>query len=113
MPPLLTRRHFLQTTTLAAGAAALPLRAAEAKGDFSFILLGDLHFDRLAHHDMGWLDKNKKGDLSQIQNYSRITADIMPRLFETVRETVKSLAASGDAPPAFVLQVGDIVEGLC
>jgi hypothetical protein len=74
---------------------------------FSFALLGDLHFDKLEHHDMAWLEKNKAGDLSQIKNYSRITADITPKLFATVRETV------ADTNAAFVLQVGDLVEGLC
>ncbi len=71
------------------------------------MLLGDLHFDKLEHHDMAWLEKNKGGDLSQIRNYSRITADIMPKLFATVRESVAATRA------AFVLQVGDLVEGLC
>jgi hypothetical protein len=110
----LTRRHFLRTTALVGAAASLPRFASAAgAGDFSFVLLGDLHFDRLEHHDMAWLEKNKKSDLSQIQNYSRITAELMPRLMETVRETVKALASAGGPPPAFVLQVGDIVEGLC
>ena len=56
---------------------------------------------------MAWLEKNKAGDLSQIKNYSRITADITPKLFATVRESVAETKA------AFVLQVGDLVEGLC
>ncbi len=101
----LTRRHFLQT----AAAAALPQvgHAAAESGAFSFVLLGDLHFDRLEHHDMAWLDKHHGGDLSQIKNYSRITADIMPELFATVR------ASASAAKAAFVLQVGDLVEGLC
>jgi hypothetical protein len=71
-----------------------------------------LHYDKLEHHDFAWLDKNHPGDLSQIKNYSRITDDITPRLFATVRETVAHLHRSGQKP-AFVLQVGDLVEGLC
>ena len=102
-----TRRHFLR----AAAALALPsvARAAAPPGGyaFSFVLLGDLHYDKLEHHDMAWLEKNKAGDLSQIRNYSRITADITPKLFASVRETVAETKA------AFVLQVGDLVEGLC
>jgi hypothetical protein len=101
----LNRRHFLRT----AAAAALPPIAGASRADdaFSFVLLGDLHFDRLEHHDMAWLDKNHGGDLGQIKNYSRITADLMPALFAAAR---KSAAAS---QAAFVLQVGDLVEGLC
>jgi hypothetical protein len=106
-PLNLTRRDFLRTT---AGALALPAIAAAAPTGgrpFSFVLLGDLHYDKLEHHDMAWLDKNKAGDLSQIRNYSRIAADITPKLFATVRESVAETKA------AFVLQVGDLVEGLC
>jgi hypothetical protein len=56
---------------------------------------------------MRWLQEHKAGDLGQIRNYSRITADLMPRLFASVRESVRETSA------AFVLQAGDLVEGLC
>ena len=104
-----TRRRFLQNTTAAAAGLALAPQSSPAaeRAPFSFVLLGDLHFDKLEHHDMTWLEKNKAGDLSQIKNYSRITAEITPRLFATVRESVAETKA------AFVLQVGDLVEGLC
>ncbi len=110
-----SRRQFLQTSaSAAAGIALAPQLAPAAERDaFSFVLLGDLHFDKLEHHDMAWLEKNKAGDLSQIRNYSRITADIMPHLFATVRETVADLNRSAEAGAAFVLHVGDLVEGLC
>ena len=63
---------FLQ----ACSAAALPVvsSAAEVMNPFSFILLRDLHYDSLAPHDLKWLDQHHDGDLSQIQNYSRLTA---------------------------------------
>jgi 3',5'-cyclic AMP phosphodiesterase CpdA len=114
MTPRLNRRQFL-TTTLAAGSAlgARPFaRGAATERPFSFVLLGDLHLDKLEHHDFAWLAKEQAGDIRQIQNYSRITAEIMPRLFATVRETVAELNNS-TTKPAFVLQVGDFVEGLC
>ncbi len=106
------RRHFLKQSLglLAAAGVAPQVRAAD--NGFSFVFLGDLHFDKLEHHDMGWLEKNKKGDLSQINNYTRITRDITPRLFDAVDGTLSELRHS-DAPPAFVLQAGDLVEGLC
>jgi len=107
--PAFSRRRFLQASaSAAAGLALVPQPAPAADRDaFSFVLLGDLHFDKLEHHDMAWLEKNKAGDLGQIQNYSRITAEITPGLFATVRESVAATKA------AFVLQVGDLVEGLC
>ena len=87
--------------------------AGSDASSFSFVLLGDLHFDKLDHHDMDWLDRNKKGDLGQIKNYSRITAEIMPQLFATVRATVADLNRTPATRVPFVLQVGDLVEGLC
>lgn len=105
-----SRRRFLQ----ACSAAALPVvsSAAEAAKPFSFILLGDLHYDNLAHHDMKWLDQHHGGDLSQIKNYSRLTAEVMPSMFAAVKQQIIALRESA-APPAFVLQVGDMVQGLC
>ena len=115
MFPQASRREFLRTTLAGASAIALgPLCArAEGAGSFSFVLLGDLHFDKLEHHDPAWIEKNKAGDLGQIRNYSRITAEIMPRLFATVQQTIAELNRSPETRVAFVLQVGDVVEGLC
>jgi hypothetical protein len=112
---MITRRHFLQTSLGAAASLTHAARAASAStgAGFSFILLGDLHYDKLEHHDMAWLQKKKGGDLGQIKNYSRITADIMPKLFTRVRETIATLNQTPETKVAFVLQVGDMVEGLC
>lgn len=99
----LSRRQFISSSLAAAPACAFGASA----DSFSFALLGDLHYDKLEHHDLTWLDKHHPGDLSQIKNYSRITADLTPRLFEAVRQSVAASRSS------FVLQVGDVVEGLC
>ncbi|HVJ69592.1 MAG TPA: metallophosphoesterase [Caulifigura sp.] len=106
MTSMLDRRHFLASASgaLAAGSA---LSANDDPDQFSFVLLGDLHFDKLEHHDFPKLEEKHQGDIRQIHNYSRITSDIMPALFARVREAVASERA------AFVLQVGDLVEGLC
>ncbi len=101
----LTRRQFIRTS--AAVLAAPGLSHATSGDAFSFVLLGDLHYDKLEHHDMAWLEKHKAGDLSQITNYTRITAELTPRLLASVRETVAVTKA------AMVVQVGDFVEGLC
>jgi len=88
------------------------LSAVEVGKPFSFILLGDLHYDSLVHHDLKWLQEHHAGDLSQIQNYSRLTEEVMPGMLAAVKQQIAALRESA-APPAFVLQVGDLVEGLC
>jgi hypothetical protein len=109
-----TRRRFVKTAIAATAGLALdpPVHAASAEA-FSFVLLGDLHFDRLAHHDLDWLRREKPDDFRQVQNYSRLTAEILPKLFSTVRETVAGLNRSPTTRVPFVLHVGDLVEGLC
>ena len=110
MAQRLDRRSFLGTGSAAVASMLSgggPSYAADDPGSFSFVLLGDLHFDKLEHHDFKKLEEKHQGDIRQIQNYSRITAEIMPALFATVREVVAREKA------AFVLQVGDLVEGLC
>lgn len=116
----LSRREFLRTTTAATVGLALGsshARAAAAPGgpdkQFSFVLLGDLHYDKLEHHDMGWVKREKPNDVSQIENYTRISRDIHPRLLATVRETIGELNRTAATRVAFVLQAGDLVEGLC
>ncbi len=115
-----TRREFLRwSATAAAGTALAPsllpaaLPAPASSAAFSFVLLGDLHYDKLEHHDLAWLDRTHPNDLSQIKNYTRITHEVMPRLFATVRETVAELNRTAATRVAFVLHVGDLVEGLC
>ncbi|MEN3939701.1 metallophosphoesterase [Prosthecobacter sp. SYSU 5D2] len=116
LPTPTTRRRFLQQASLAslAGSMAGRMPAAETRQDaFSFLLLGDLHFDRMEHHDLEWLKEFKQGDLSQIENYSRLTREVTPALFSTLRETMGELNADAAKRAAFVLQVGDLVQGLC
>ena len=112
-----TRRHFLRTSAAATGLALAPrwTHAAAPAGQrpFSFVLLGDLHFDRLEHHDMAWVKQDKPGDIVQIENYSRITREVTPKLLATVRETIADLNRNPATRVAFVLQAGDLVEGLC
>src|SRR5688500_2471155 len=105
MTRTISRRKFLAAGT---GLALVPvIRAANPSAEFSFVLLGDLHFDRPEHHDMAWVERHKPNDLTQIRNYCRITAEITPTLFKVVKQTI------GESKAAFVMQVGDLVEGLC
>jgi len=76
---------------------------------FSFPLLGDIHFDRLSHHDMEWLKRDHPNDVRQVENYSRITTEVVPGLLQDI----KQLITSATAPIPFIVHVGDFVEGLC
>ncbi len=110
-----TRREFVGN--LLAGVAGLsllplPVRAA-SKEAFAFLLLGDLHFDNLACHDLESLRKEKPDDLRQVREYSALTTDILPRLFATVRKAIAGLNRSPETSVPFAVQVGDLVEGLC
>lgn len=93
-----------------AGLTAARSRAADARGDdFSFVLLGDVHYDKLTHHDMPWLAKDHPGDVHQVQDYSRISREIVPGLFTEV----KGVIAAAPRPMPFTAHIGDLVEGLC
>ena len=97
---------------MAAGMTAAPgswAVAADPGESFELPMLGDLHFDRLEHHDFEWLKQAHPGDISQIKNYSRVTSESSGRLLELARQRVKQ----AQAPVPFVLQLGDVVEGLC
>lgn len=108
--PETSRREFLGR---AAGALALgaggswALAAPEGDAEWAFPLLGDLHFDRPEHHDLDWLRQTHPGDVAQVENYTRITRERTPRLLDVVRRQ----AAESRAP--FVVQLGDLLEGLC
>jgi predicted MPP superfamily phosphohydrolase len=105
------RRSFL--AALSAIAAAIPLRNFASilnsyKGnEFNFMFLGDLHFDKLMHHDMEYLKEKYPNDIQQIENYSRITRDNLSALMKVSKER------SRDTKADFFLQIGDFVEGLC
>ena len=86
--------------------------SADEGTDWSFPLLGDIHFDRLDHHDHEWLAKEHPGDVAQVQNYSRITREMTPRLVARVRDSLEALQQVKTRVP-FVLQLGDLLEGLC
>lgn len=119
MNPVLSRRDFLKTTSAAAAGLALApglaRAAASAAGakQFSFMLLGDLHYDKLEHHDMAWVQKDKPNDVRQIEGYTRNTREVTPLLFARVRETIAELNRNPATRVACVVQAGDLVEGLC
>lgn len=113
----LTRRQYLTQGLAGAGVAVLNgpgcccLIAGEAKRstekDWQFSLLGDIHFDRMEHHDFDWVRREKPKDIRQIEIYSRITERNLPALMQQVKKTISSTRC------ASVVQIGDLVEGLC
>ncbi|HWB01129.1 MAG TPA: metallophosphoesterase, partial [Pirellulales bacterium] len=108
MPAGLNRRTFLAGGAALASATALGM-AAEPRDDFSFLALGDTHFDRLEHHDMRWLAAEHPGDVAQVQHYSEHAATLLPQLLKTVADQCRRSAPSVDC----LVHVGDLVEGLC
>ena len=85
----MTRRRFPAALAgLAIGGPAVAgslltdlARAADGPSDgdsLTFPVLGDLHFDRLEHHDLDWLRRDHPGDVHQVENYSKLTREILP-----------------------------------
>jgi hypothetical protein len=107
------RRPFLAATVGSALAVPDLVRGApQAATGVSLIVLGDLHYDRLDHHDWAWVEKHHPKDISQIRNYSQLTHGTMPAMLESIAAHIVRLRSSA-TPPAMVIQVGDLVEGLC
>ena len=108
-----TRREFIASATVGAACAiALPNALAanrENYNRFSFLLLGDTHFDRIKHHDIAWMHEHFAKDISQVENYCRHTEEKLPRLLKAA----KSRLGKADPSTAFALHVGDLVEGIC
>src|SRR5204862_274305 len=116
MSATLSRRQFTGRLAGVAGAVLLGAGGSWAlaapggdANEFAFPLLGDLHFDHLEHHDLEWLRKTHPNDVTQVQNYARISREVTPQLLNVVRQQ----EAQSKAPVPFVLQLGDLIEGLC
>ncbi len=93
---------------------ASALGAGETRGGardraYSFVYLGDLHFDRRSHHDFEWVRADKPGDIRQIEDYTRQTEKYTPGLLKQVQTSIKA----SDGGIQMVLQGGDLTEGLC
>ncbi|MDA3823830.1 MAG: metallophosphoesterase [Bacteroidales bacterium] len=73
----------------------------------SLIILGDLHYDLLADHDMNWL-REKPGDLKQIEGYTKYTEEN----WSDFMEIIKTKAEFSDPPVQAIVQLGDLSEGL-
>jgi hypothetical protein len=106
---ILTRRKLFRLfSVLSAGLSTRcwSLTSQETRA-FSFMFLGDIHFDKLSYHDPEYLQTKYPHDIGQIENYSRITRDNLASLMEA------SKAHAKETESRFFLQIGDFVEGLC
>lgn len=115
----LSRRQFILRSTIALAAGPTLLRPrmlwaddAAASADkplYAFPLLGDIHYDLMSHHDMDWVNREKPDDIRQIQGYVDSSIKYTPKLLQEIRQVIAGIGA----PVPFVIQVGDLVEGLC
>ena len=109
----LTRWEFVAAATGAVSTLALPKALAagrENDNQFSFLLLGDTHFDRIEHHDLTWMKEGHFAkDISQVESYCRHTKDVLPKLLRAA----KARLAKADPTTTFALHVGDLIEGIC
>ncbi|WP_129594937.1 metallophosphoesterase family protein [Seramator thermalis] len=73
----------------------------------SFLVLGDIHYDRMEDHDMTWLSK-KPDDLRQVKEYTQITKEVWPVFSSHLRQRT----LQHDPAVKAVVQLGDLSERL-
>ncbi len=86
-----------------------PAGIPDTHSGFSFLCLGDTHFDAINHHDMDWVRKVHPGDTSQINHYSEVTKSLLPALYTDLNHLIHADTSN----ISFVVHAGDFVEGLC
>ena len=93
---------------------SLAFGAANAQGNgpglaYSFVYLGDMHFDKRSHHDFEWVQANKPNDITQIEDYVTITENYTPGLLRRIQTSIES----SNGRIKMIIQGGDLTEGLC
>jgi len=91
---------------------ALGVAIAQGKGlgpAYSFVYLGDMHFDKKSHHDFEWVQTNKPKDIRQIEDYIRNTEKYTPGLLRRIQTSIES----SNGRIKMIVQGGDLTEGLC
>jgi len=73
----------------------------------NIIVLGDLHYDIMEDHDMTWLS-TKPDDVRQVGEYTEITS----KYWQSFMEVLRKKAYSAESPASFMIQLGDLSEGL-
>ncbi len=82
-------------------------QSTTGRSSLSYVILGDMHFDKPEHHDMNYVGGKYPNDIVQIKNYSRVTKETMPGLMSAAKQVSQKQNVS------FWLQLGDFTEGLC
>ena len=108
------RKTMVITVVLCVHIIVLALGMAEAQGNgpgpkYSFVYLGDMHFDKRSHHDFEWVQANMPGDIRQIKEYVRNTEKYTPGLLRRIQTSIES----SDGQIKMIVQGGDLTEGLC
>ena len=96
------RRGFLKQASGICGMAVAgnwAIAAPEEAANWCIPMLGDLHFDRLAHHDLAWLAREHPHDVRQVENYSQITRERTPQLLANMRAACRQLMEAGASVP--------------
>ena len=76
--------------------------------DAAFIVLGDMHYDKLEHHDLDYV-MSRPQDFQQIFNeYPQYTAFFLPKFLNVI----KKQSESGFLKVEAVAQLGDLVQGV-
>jgi len=109
-----SRKTIVITVLLCVHIIILALGAAKALGNvpgpaYSFVYLGDIHFDKRSHHDFEWVQANMPGDIRQIEGYITNTEKYTPGLLRRIQTSIES----GDGRIKMIIQGGDLTEGLC
>jgi len=109
-----SRKTILITVVLFVHIIVLALWPAQAQGNgaspaYSFVYLGDIHFDKKCHHDFEWVKANMPNDISQIEDYVRITEKYTQGLLRRVQTCIES----SQGQIKMIVQGGDLTEGLC
>lgn len=109
-----SRKTMLIKVILCVQIIVLTLGTATAQGNrpgpaYSFVYLGDIHFDKRSHHDFEWVKANKPRDIRQIEDYVRITEKYTPGLLRRIQTVIES----SDSQIKMIVQGGDLTEGLC
>jgi len=97
----------VQIISLAGGVASA--QDAGRGPAYSFVYLGDIHFDRKSHHDFEWVKANKPDDIRQIEEYVSHTAERAAGLMKRIQTAIEA----GDGRIKMIIQGGDLTEGLC
>ena len=111
---LFGRKCVVMTAVLCALMFASTSCTSGARGSkpgpaYSFVYLGDMHFDKMAHHDFEWVKAEKPNDIRQIEGYVKNTAEYTPGLLRRIQTSIDS----SDGRIKMVVQGGDLTEGLC